>query len=520
VKELREQFGIEQTFKLLERAMESSLQGITISDLTQPDNPLIYANRGFERLTGYSREEILGRNCRFLQGAETSPVAIKEIRQAIQTKTTCSVELINYKKDKTPFWNALTIAPIFDQNSNCTHFVGIQTDVTPFKHLEEQLRHSQKMEAVGLLAGGVAHDFNNLLTVINGCSELLRADSQLSQESAELVEEIHHSGERASGLTRQLLAFSRRQMMQPRAVNIHDLLNQLSRILLRIIGEDVRLDLEFQADQPIIFFDPSQFEQVILNLVVNARDAMPQGGQLIIRTSNVTLDTDMSSFGMEVPAGDYVVVEVQDTGMGMDSKTRQRIFEPFFTTKGPGRGTGLGLATVYGIVRQSGSTISVFSQPSRGTTFSVAIPSVKEPKSGILTFSDSITEGGTESILLVEDEPGVRAFAQRVLEDRGYRVWIADGPKTALALAQSIRDPIHLVISDVVLPEMSGSEVVQRIKEMRKDIRELYISGYHDDAIIRHGVCNLTSPFLHKPFTVSDFLKKIREVLDAAAIAV
>ncbi|MEA3209559.1 MAG: hypothetical protein QOE70_2616 [Chthoniobacter sp.] len=380
---------------------------------------------------------------------------------------------------------------------------------------EEMLRHSQKMEAVGRLAGGVAHDFNNLLTAIIGYATLLRqrlVHDPVAQQEAQL---IHQAGEQAAGLTRQLLAFSRKQLLQPRVIDLNLIVTNLHRLLQRIIGEHIEICTEAEADSGCIKADPGQIEQVIVNLGVNARDAMPRGGRLTIRTANVKLNGEAE---IELPSGEYVALEVTDTGAGMDAETRSRIFEPFFTTKGPGKGTGLGLATVYGIVRQSGGEIVVESEPGRGTTFRIYLP--REHGAPDVAESRAVPVQRTtraEVILVVEDEEIVRNLVCEVLKEQGYRVLGTDRGSEALRLVRNLAGEIDLLISDVVMPEMNGAMVAQRVREISPKARVLFVSGYSEHDMADQGLAPLSYRVLQKPFTPAALARKVREVLDSGS---
>jgi CheY-like chemotaxis protein len=380
--------------------------------------------------------------------------------------------------------------------------------------MEQQLRQSQKMQAIGHLAGGVAHDFNNLLTVINGCAELLRSTGGLPDSAAPLVEEIHRAGDRAATLTRQLLAFGRKTVLQTRVLRLNEVVTDFQRLLGRLIGEDIQLVTEFRADPGLVRVDPGQMEQVLMNLVVNARDAMPRGGTLTIATRDVFLDDDYARRHEEVRPGRYVRLTVTDTGCGMDRATLGRLFEPFFTTKPVGKGTGLGLAMAYGILKASGGHVSVDSEPDRGTAFHLFLPAVDRPETVALPASRFAQPGGTETVLVVEDETGVRALARQALEARGYRVLEASDGEAALHLCREHLGQIDLLLTDVVMPRMSGRELREQMAELSPQTRVVFTSGYTDDAVVRHGVYQSESDFLQKPFTVQGLLKKVREVLD------
>jgi PAS domain S-box-containing protein len=387
--------------------------------------------------------------------------------------------------------------------------VGFLVDVTERKRLEEQLRQSQKMEAVGRLAGGVAHDFNNVLTTILGYSDLLAA-SALDVELRQHVEEIRRAGERAAALTSQLLAFSRKQMLAPRVLDLNALVLDLEKMLRRVIGEDVELVTRLAPALGRVKADPSQIEHVVMNLVLNARDAMPHGGRLTLETANILLDGEPAG-----RTGPHVVLSVLDTGTGMDAATRSRLFEPFFTTKERGKGTGLGLATSYGIVKQSGGEISVESAPGKGTAIRVMLPMVDEeperPTSGGFA---AIKIGGSETVLVVEDEQSVASLTRKVLLANGYVVLQADGGDAALKAAARHAGTIHLLLTDVVMPGLSGRELAERLRRARPEVKVLYMSGYTDDAMMRHGLHETDAQFLQKPFSLDALLARVRETLD------
>jgi len=390
-------------------------------------------------------------------------------------------------------------------------------DVTERRALEDQLRQSQKMEAVGRLAGGIAHDFNNLLMVISGYSEFLLERLGAEPQLRGPAQEIASAAERASSLTRQLLAFSRKQMLAPRIVNLNDVATENIKMLTRMIGEDVDLVMVPGANLWPVRADAGQIEQVIMNLAVNARDAMPSGGKLTIETSNVTLDEAYARFHAPLPPGDYVMVAISDTGNGMDNETQSHIFEPFFTTKGT-KGTGLGLSTVYGIVKQSGGYIWVHSEVGRGTTFKIYLPRVASTGEAATQVAVPVdyrkVEPGRETILLVEDEPNLRYLARQYLEKQGYRVIEAADGAVAVQIAVAHEGVIHLLLTDVIMPGMNGRELAQRISEIRPNVKILYMSGYTENVIGQNGTLDAGVRLLQKPFNLRDLKSVVREVLD------
>jgi PAS domain S-box-containing protein len=399
-----------------------------------------------------------------------------------------------------------------------TRIVGTIQDVTELKRLEEQFLQAQKMEAVGRLAGGVAHDFNNLLTVINGLSELVAQQMRPDDPNRELIAEVLNAGERAATLTRQLLAFGRRQILQPRVLDVNILLGELSKMLRRLLGEHIELRLEADATPGLVKVDPGQFEQAVINLAVNARDAMPAGGRLTITTGSVELNDAYVEQHPDARPGRYVLVAVSDTGHGMDAATHERIFEPFFTTKGPGRGTGLGLAMVYGFVKQSGGHIDAESETGCGTTLRVYLPRADGTVLSTRSPEDlARLPKGTEAILLVEDQDAVRGFARDILLAGGYTVLEARDGEEAIRVAQQCGAPIHLLVTDVVLPHMSGPHLAERLARDRPELRVLFVSGYADELISRSGLQEAGSAFLEKPFSPARLARKVREVLDTDA---
>jgi two-component system cell cycle sensor histidine kinase/response regulator CckA len=396
--------------------------------------------------------------------------------------------------------------------------IGGMLNLTEKKSLEAQLLQSQKMEAIGQLAGGVAHDFNNLLTVILGCSELLLTRVPKADPMRSLVVDIHTAGDRASDLTRQLLAFSRKQVLAPQIIDLNAIVSSLEKMLKRLIKEDIRLSSILDPDVPPIEVDPTQLEQVILNLVVNARDAMPQGGDLTLETGRVTIEHHESLGKLDCKPGTYAALTVSDTGHGITPEAKAHIFEPFFTTKPPGKGTGLGLATVFGIVKQSEGLIDVYSEVNEGTRFKLLFPGVSSSASLLPGAVSPPIKPGQETILLIEDEADVRQIAKLALERLGYQVLEASHGQAALQRLDQDGDAIDLIITDVVMPGMNGRELVEHLRQRANLTPVLYMSGYTDDAVVRHGVINATDAFLQKPFTPSSLARKVREVLDKSAL--
>jgi PAS domain S-box-containing protein len=421
------------------------------------------------------------------------------------------------RKDGRHITVRLSMRAVRDADGRVEFFEGLGEDVTQQHVLETQFRQAQRLEAVGRLAGGVAHDFNNVLTAITGYTELLLEELPAGDPKREDVQEIRAAAGRAAGLTRQLLAFSRKQVLQARVLDLNALIETLQRMLQRLIGEDVRLEAALAPGLGAVRADPGQLEQVVLNLAVNARDAMPNGGRLTIETADVVLGADYVREHPTVQPGRYVMLAVSDTGTGMDAETRAHLFEPFFTTKELGKGTGLGLATVYGIVQQSGGHIWVYSEPGRGATFKIYLPRVDAPvETGQPAQAVAVVEGGGETVLLAEDDPSVREVTVAILAHKGYRVLRAPDGQTALELARGHGGEIPLLVTDIIMPGMTGRELAEALARERPGVRTLYISGYTDDAVIRHGVLEAGTPYLQKPFTPDDLARKVREVIDRA----
>jgi len=389
-------------------------------------------------------------------------------------------------------------------------------DLTKQRQLEEELAQSRKMDAIGQLAGGVAHDFNNLLTVIMSYSSLLLGDIEATDPRRQDVQEISDAAERAAALTGQLLAFSRKQVMHTRPISINGVVTGVEKMLRRLIGEDIELVTALGDSLHLVNADPGQLEQVIINLAVNARDAMPNGGKLSIATSNAGIPPDSRRKNGRESENGHVMLSVTDTGIGMTREIQQRVFEPFFTTKEQGKGTGLGLATVYGIVTQSGGEVHLHSQPNKGTTFRIFFPALATAAESVqaLAETSAAVPRGDETVLIVEDDASLRALAARVLEASGYKVLLARNGVEALALCAGYEGKIHLVASDVVMPEMSGRPLVEKLAETRAETKVLFMSGYTDDDVMRRGVLDGRAAFLQKPFTATQFATKVRDVLD------
>jgi PAS domain S-box-containing protein len=419
------------------------------------------------------------------------------------------------RKDGSLFWGSITANMVKNEQGEALFIDGLFEDITVRKLLEDQLAQAQRMEAIGHLAGGVAHDFNNLLTAVIGHSEILLLELPADDPLSEHVREIMKAAERGNSLTRQLLAFGRRQILQPWVVNLNSTVADMNKMLQRLIGEDIELVTRLDADLGLVKADLGQIEQIIMNLALNARDAMPRGGKLTLETGNVYLDEDYVQTHLEAKPGHYVMLAVSDSGVGMNAATQAHIFEPFFTTKERGRGTGLGLSTVYGIVKQSGGHIWLYSEVGKGTTFKIYLPreeEVCEPSKARAAPVISSLQG-EETILVVEDDDSLRAVISKVLQRYGYNLLAAGNGNEALAVCGSAERPIHLLLTDVVMPRMSGRELAERLAPLHPETRVLYMSGYTDNAIVHHGVLEADLHFIQKPFKIIALLQKVREVL-------
>jgi PAS domain S-box-containing protein len=481
------------------------------------DGRFVLANKAVAEVYGTTPEELLGRTDADFNPNQAEVERFLRDDRAVMT----SREPLHIKEEPATNpatgetrWFQTVKVPLVGGQHGVPQVLGVATDITHHRRLEDQLRQAQKMEAVGRLAGGVAHDFNNLLTAIMGHADLLLAECGVNARVYADLAEIKRAAERAAGLTRQLLAFSRKQVLQPRRLDLNSVVANMESLLRRLIGEHIDLRTVAGRDVGSVEADPGQLEQVIMNLALNARDAMPRGGKLTVETAGVELDASFAATHHTVRPGRYVMLAVSDTGVGMDEHVKAHLFEPFFTTKEQGKGTGLGLATVYGIVKQSGGYIFPYSEPNRGATFKIYLPQVAGPSDAALTPEASGAElRGLETVLVVEDEAAVRKLASRVLTSRGYRVIVAADGQEALDTLARFDGGIDLLITDVIMPRVSGRELVDRVLPMRPDIKVLYLSGYTDDAVVRHGVLEEGVQFLQKPFTPDALARRVREVL-------
>jgi two-component system cell cycle sensor histidine kinase/response regulator CckA len=505
----------EEKFRTL---FERAAVGIALVDI---EGRLTECNPELQEMLGYRKEELLSRFFSELIYMEDEQLGLDFHKKLLSGKQDhYQVEKRYFPKEGGMVWGRENVSLVRDTGGNPQYTIHMVENINEWKQLEAQFLQSQKMETVGRLAGGIAHDFNNLLTVLKGYSQLsllgLKDDDPLKGN----ITEIRDATERAAQLTSQLLVFSRRQVLDMKVLDLNTVVRGLEKMLRRIIGEDIELITHLAEDLGRVKTDPSQIEQVVLNLAVNAKDAMPRGGKLILETDNVTLDENYASTHIHPLPGCYVLLSVSDTGCGMSPEIKERIFDPFFTTKDKNKGTGLGLSTVYGIVKQSGGNIWVYSEPGQGTTFKIYLPQV-EGEPDVLTQRDEAADlpRGTETILFVEDDPSVRGLGSRILRQQGYIILdAANGDEAMHVVSDRVIKSIHLLITDVVMPQMGGQELAEKFKAFYPDAKVLFISGYTDEAILHQASLSRGEPFLLKPFSILTLAQKVREVLDQRSI--
>ncbi len=502
-------------------AVEQAGEVVFITDL---DGTIQYVNPAFTAVTGYSREEAVGQNGRLLKSGRQDRAFYQKLWGTIMDGRTWKGRLVNKRKDGTLYTEEASISPVRDASGRILNHVAVKRDITEMLRaeeeqakLQEQFQQAQKMESIGRLAGGVAHDFNNMLSIILGYGEIMLDKLRQGDPLREDIKEIVEAGRRSAALTRQLLAFSRKQTLQPEVLDLNHLVRELEKMLHRLIGEDIELELALAQDIGRVKVDPGQIDQVIMNLVINARDAMPKGGKLLIETADVELDDTNTEKYPEAKPGKYVMIAVTDTGCGMSRKILGQIFDPFFTTKEKDRGTGLGLSTVYGIVKQSGGNVCVYSEPGQGTTFKIYFPNTEAvQESAIARPEVAAPVTGGEHILVVEDEVSLRKLMASLLSRLGYHVTLAANGGEALLLIEEKGLKFDLVITDVVMPNMSGKELANRLQRNQPDLKILYMSGYTDNAIVHHGILDQGLAFIQKPMSILQLQRKVSDLLAAA----
>lgn len=497
-------------------AVETTRMPMIITDPKMPDNPIIFANNAFIEMTGYSSNELLGRNCRFLQGPETDPDTIAQVRAAVEARREVAVEVVNYKKDGSSFWNALFISPVYNESNELIYFFASQLDVSRRRDAEDGLRQAQKMEALGQLTGGIAHDFNNLLQVMIGYLDMIQRSVDKPQyEQERLRRNARHArdaAERATTLTQQLLAFSRKQKLQGRVVNLNGLIDNFKETAERTLA-DTQIRYSLAEDLWNCRLDPTQTEVALLNVFINARDAMEGRARrtLAVDTQNVTLDRQVSYDGL-MP-GRYVSIAITDSGRGMPESIVNRVMDPFFTTKEEGKGSGLGLSMVYGFVKQSGGSVRIYSEEGIGTTLRMYFPADDSQPHALTPIEDTHAYPGHEKILIVEDRPDVAELAQTILEEYGYSCTIAYNGKDALEQLEN--DDFDVVFTDLIMPGgINGVMLAREAKRMRPSIKILLTTGYSENSLERTDVGGTDFQVISKPYIPSELAKKIRRVLE------
>ncbi len=512
----REREALRRHERLLRQIIDANPSLIFVKDW---DGRFVLVNQATAEIYGTTVESLVGKtDADFNPNAEEVAHFLRDDRDVMASGQPKFIgeERVTNPTTKEPRWFQTIKVPLRMPDVETSTLLGVATEITERKRLEEQLMQSQKMEAVGQLAGGVAHDFNNILTAIVGYTDLLAAELVGQEHQLEDLEEIRKAARRAAALTRQLLAFSRKQVLEPRIIDVNGVVLNLDKMLRSLISENIELKTNLADNLAAARADPNQIEQVIMNLAINARDAMPDGGTVTIETRNATLDDAYAAQHVSVIPGEYVMLAVTDTGCGMDAKTQSRIFEPFFTTKPAGRGTGLGLSTVYGIVKQTGGNIWLYSEPGKGTTFKIYLPAIAALSEDIgkVAPAEAVRRGGG-TVLVVEDDEQLRRLTHRALASQGYTVLEADRGSTALDIARRHKGEIDLLLTDVIMPDTNGPKLAETIRAARPGLRVLYMSGYPDGAIASHGMLEPGVAYLAKPFTTEAITRKVREVLEA-----
>lgn len=513
VEDITERKQMETERERLMTAIEQAGESILITDA---EGIIQYVNPAFETVTGFTRREVIGYTPRILKSGEHDESFYRNLWETVSSGNIWQGRIVNKRKDGSLYTGELTISPVRDTSGRIVNYVAVKRDITEQLRLEAQLRQAQKMESVGRLAGGVAHDFNNILSVILGQVDLALTTKieQALPLYAEL-QEIRQAAQRSADLTRQLLTFARKQMASPKVLNLNNIVAKTLKMLHRLIGEDINLVWKPGANLWSVKIDPAQVDQILANLCINSRDAITGVGQITIETGNVTIDETYCASHSDFISGEYVLLVVSDNGCGMDQETLEKIFEPFFTTKELGKGTGLGLATVYGIVKQNNGLINVYSEPEKGTTFKIYLPRHADEAQNVQIEQEAeIAQGRGETVLLVEDEPGILKMGKMMLERLGYRVLDANTPGESIRLAEEHAGEIRLLITDVVMPGMNGRELAEQLQSRYPNLKCLFISGYTANVIADRGVLEEGMLFLQKPFSMKELAAKVRAALD------
>ena len=513
VEDITERRQAEAELTRLNTAIEQSAEAIVITDI---DGNIQYVNPAFEQITGYSRDEVIGQNPRILKSGKHEEPFYKDLWDTITSGSVWRGRIINRRKDGSLYTEEDTISPVIDKEGKITNFVAVKRDISKEQMLEEELLQSQKMEAVGTLAGGVAHDFNNLLTIIQGHAELMMLEISESDPNYRELRQIVNTTARAASLTRQLLLFSRKEVMEFKPINLNETIGNLLKMLKRLIGEDIRIVTSFDDDLWQVNADESNLEQVIMNIAVNARDAMPEGGALTIKTENLSLSEDECKFIPDSHSGKFVRLTIEDTGTGIPKEIMDKIFEPFFSTKEVGKGTGLGLSVVFGIVKKHNGWINVYSEPGQGAVFRIYLPAVsqaveKTEENKNKSFQD--LRGHGERILIIEDNRDVRDFASAALRQNGYVTYEAENAAAAVDVFRTEKGLFDLILSDVVLPDKNGFQLVKELLEIKADIPVIMCSGYTEERA-RHSIVHEEGfQFLQKPYSLNKLLEIVKETL-------
>ncbi len=506
IKDFTEKFKREESLKLLQKAVECSTGIVMITD---SEGNIEQVNPIFEKITGYTINEVKGKNARILSSGKHDKDFFKNFWMTLNMGKTWEGEIINKRKNGELFTVKATVSPVFSKDGSIKHFISVSSDITKEKSLEKQIAQAVKMETVGRLAGGIAHDFNNLLTIINGYTTMVLDTIKDEGVRADLTE-VLKAGEKAASLTRQILAFSRKQVAKPKIINVNEKISELKKMLKRLVGENIEFKTIFSPETPCVKIDPSQLEQIILNLVVNARDAMKQGGQITVETEVVYMDNEFAMSDFELISGEYAVIKVKDSGVGIPNDIIDKVFDPFFTTKKQGEGTGLGLSTVYGIVKQNNGAIRVESEEGKGTTFYIYLLKVEtEDDNEISRLPERKMTFQGKTVLIVEDEEEVRDITYAMFEQMGFTVLVAKNGNEATFIAQNYSGNIDLLFVDVVLPKVSGKTVAEHIALIHKNVKVIYTSGYPEAQIRNSGIALEVVNFVSKPYSERDLYENV-----------